>query len=58
MGSFKMHDITWQPRPALTWSFGKLTENVSKKKGVNNDDLLTKLALFAAFFYSTILNVF
>jgi hypothetical protein len=27
---------------SLTWNFGKLTENVSKKKGVNNDDLLTK----------------
>ena len=27
---------------ALTWNFGKLTENVSKKKGVNNDDMLTK----------------
>lgn len=27
---------------ALTWNFGKLTENVSKKKGVNNDDLLSK----------------
>ncbi|MBC7874516.1 MAG: TonB-dependent receptor [Ferruginibacter sp.] len=27
---------------SLTWSFGKLTENVSKKKGVSNDDLLTK----------------
>ncbi len=27
---------------ALTWRFGKLTENVSKKKGVTNDDLLTK----------------
>lgn len=27
---------------ALTWNFGKLTENVSKKKGVNNDDLLAK----------------
>ena len=25
---------------ALTWNFGKLTENVSKKKGVNNDDIL------------------
>ena len=24
----------------LSWNFGKLTENVSKKKGVNNDDLL------------------
>jgi outer membrane receptor protein involved in Fe transport len=29
---------------ALTWNFGKLNENVSKKKGVNNDDLLTKPA--------------
>jgi outer membrane receptor protein involved in Fe transport len=29
---------------ALTWNFGKLTENVSKKKGVNNDDLLTRPA--------------
>lgn len=29
---------------ALTWNFGKLTENVSKKKGVSNDDLLTKPA--------------
>lgn len=28
----------------LTWNFGKLTENVSKKKGVNNDDMLTKPA--------------
>jgi len=27
---------------AVTWNFGKLTENVSKKKGVNNDDILTK----------------
>ena len=27
---------------ALTWNFGKLTENVSKKKGVNNDDILSK----------------
>ena len=27
---------------ALTWNFGKLTENVSKKKGVNNDDILTR----------------
>jgi len=27
---------------ALTWNFGKLTENVSKKKGVNNDDILNK----------------
>ncbi len=29
---------------SLTWNFGKLTENVSKKKGVNNDDLLSKPA--------------
>ena len=29
---------------ALTWNFGKLTENVSRKKGVNNDDILTKPA--------------
>jgi len=29
---------------ALTWNFGKLTENVSKKKGVSNDDILTKPA--------------
>ena len=28
---------------ALTWNFGKLTENVSKKKGVNNDDILKVL---------------
>jgi len=27
---------------ALTYNFGKLTESVSKKKGVNNDDLLSK----------------
>jgi hypothetical protein len=25
----------------LTWNFGKLTQNVSKKKGVTNDDLLS-----------------
>lgn len=25
---------------SVNWSFGKLTENVSKKKGVNNDDLI------------------
>ncbi len=29
---------------ALTYNFGKLTENVSKKKGVSNDDLLKKQA--------------
>ncbi|MCE3281761.1 MAG: TonB-dependent receptor [Chitinophagaceae bacterium] len=25
---------------SMTWNFGKLTENVSKKKGVTNDDLI------------------
>ncbi|HUS03740.1 MAG TPA: hypothetical protein VMY77_18500 [Chitinophagaceae bacterium] len=29
---------------ALTWNFGKLTESVTKKKGVNNDDLLSQPA--------------
>jgi outer membrane receptor protein involved in Fe transport len=29
---------------ALTWNFGKLAESVSKKKGVNNDDILSKPA--------------
>lgn len=29
---------------ALTWNFGKLTENVSKKKGVTNDDILSRPA--------------
>jgi hypothetical protein len=29
---------------SLTWNFGKLTENVSKKKGVANDDILTRPA--------------
>ncbi|MDO6430385.1 outer membrane beta-barrel protein [Flavitalea sp. BT771] len=29
---------------AVTWNFGKLSENVSKKKGVNNDDILSKPA--------------
>jgi len=27
---------------SISWSFGKLSENVSKKRGVNNDDLLSK----------------
>ena len=44
--NFYSSSITTQPRRAavvaLTWNFGKLTENVSKKKGVNNDDLLSK----------------
>jgi outer membrane receptor protein involved in Fe transport len=44
------YNITSTTRPrragvlALTWNFGKLTENVSKKKGVNNDDLLSQPA--------------
>lgn len=29
---------------ALTWNFGKLTENVSKKKGVSNDDVINRPA--------------
>jgi outer membrane receptor protein involved in Fe transport len=29
---------------ALTWNFGKLNENVSKKKGVSNDDVLSRPA--------------
>jgi outer membrane receptor protein involved in Fe transport len=44
--NFYNTNINRQPRRAavlaLTWNFGKLNENVSKKKGVNNDDLLTK----------------
>jgi outer membrane receptor protein involved in Fe transport len=46
--NFYNTNITRQPRRAavlaLTWNFGKLTENVSKKKGVSNDDILTKPA--------------
>ncbi|OQP58282.1 hypothetical protein A3860_08160 [Niastella vici] len=44
---YNTNSIT-RPRRAgvlsLTWNFGKLTENVSKKKGVNNDDILNKPA--------------
>jgi outer membrane receptor protein involved in Fe transport len=46
--NFYSTNINTQPRRAavlaLTWNFGKLTENVSKKKGVTNDDILTKPA--------------
>ncbi|HTF31139.1 MAG TPA: outer membrane beta-barrel family protein, partial [Flavitalea sp.] len=46
--NFYNTNVVRQPRRggvlALTWNFGKLTENVSKKKGVNNDDVLTKPA--------------
>jgi hypothetical protein len=44
--NFYSVNINSQPRRAavlaLTWNFGKLTENVSKKKGVSNDDMLSK----------------
>jgi len=44
--NFYNTNITRQTRRggvlALTWNFGKLTENISKKKGVSNDDILTK----------------
>jgi outer membrane receptor protein involved in Fe transport len=44
--NFYNTNITRQRRRAavlaVTWNFGKLTESVSKKKGVNNDDILTK----------------
>lgn len=44
--NFYNSNITTQIRRAaamvLTWNFGKLKENVSKKKGVNNDDLLNQ----------------
>ena len=41
-------NVTTQKRRAavlaLTWNFGKLSESVSKKKGVTNDDILSKPA--------------
>lgn len=41
--NFYSVSINRQPRRAavlaLTWNFGKLTENVSRKKGVSNDDI-------------------
>lgn len=44
--NFYSTNVTRQVRRAavvaLTWNFGKLNENVSKKKGITNDDLLTK----------------
>jgi outer membrane cobalamin receptor len=39
------HTVSWNYFPgrncnvSLRWNFGKLTENVSRKRGVNNDDL-------------------
>ena len=42
--SFQTTSITTMPfrglALSLTWNFGKLNENVSKKKGVSNDDLI------------------
>ena len=42
--SFQTTSITTMPFAglalSLTWNFGKLNENVSKKKGVTNDDLI------------------
>lgn len=42
--SFQTRYVNTQPFRAIalniTWNFGKLTENVSKKKGVSNDDLI------------------
>ncbi len=42
--SFQTTSVTTMPfrgiALSLTWNFGKLTENVSRKKGVTNDDLL------------------
>jgi hypothetical protein len=44
--NFYNSNITRQVRRggvlAITWNFGKLNESVSKKKGVSNDDILTK----------------
>lgn len=47
--NFRNENITTNIRAggvlAVTWNFGKLSESVSKKKGVNNDDILTKPAV-------------
>lgn len=45
LGDKNFHTTSWNYRPGrsvglgLRWNFGKLTENVSRKRGVNNDDL-------------------
>lgn len=45
LGDTNFRTISWNYRPGrsasigLRWNFGKLTENVSRKRGVNNDDL-------------------
>ena len=42
--AFRYTSVTTMPfrglSVSLTWNFGKMTENVSKKKGVTNDDLI------------------
>ncbi|RYY89229.1 MAG: TonB-dependent receptor [Chitinophagaceae bacterium] len=42
--AFQVRTVSTLPNRAfslgLTWNFGKMTENVSKKKGVTNDDLV------------------
>jgi outer membrane receptor protein involved in Fe transport len=42
--AFQYTSVTTMPfrglSMSLTWNFGKMTENVSKKKGVTNDDLI------------------
>lgn len=44
--NFRNENITTNIRAgavlAVTWNFGKLSENISKKKGVNNDDVLSR----------------
>lgn len=45
LGDTNFRTTSWNYRPGrqvnvgLRWNFGKLTENVSRKRGVNNDDL-------------------
>lgn len=45
LGDKNFHTNSWNYRPGrivnigLRWNFGKLSENVSRKRGVNNDDL-------------------
>lgn len=45
LGDKNFRTTSWNYRPGrsasigLRWNFGKLTENVSRKRGVNNDDL-------------------
>lgn len=45
LGDKNFHTTSWNYRPGrsasigLRWNFGKLSENVSRKRGINNDDL-------------------